>query len=71
MLMERLYGSGLSEFDMLTLTDDTTRQGALRFCDGEGRIITGEGTAPVPQLIDLEELQAIAACLTSAPVGQI
>lgn len=63
MLMERLYGSGLSEFDMLTLTDDTTRQGALRFCDGEGRIITGEGTAPVPQLIDLEELQAIAASI--------
>ncbi len=63
MLMERLYGSGLSEFDMLALTDDTTRQGALRFCDGEGRIITGEGAAPVPQLIDLEELQAIAASI--------
>ena len=61
MLMERLYGSGLSEFDMLTLTDDTTRQGALRFCDGEGRVFMGEGAAPVPQLIDLEELQAIAA----------
>jgi len=63
MLMERLYGSGLSEFHMLTLIDDTTRQGALRFCDGEGRIITGEGAAPVPQLIDLEELQAIAASI--------
>ena len=63
MLMERLYGSGLSEFDMLTLTDDTTRQGALRFCDGERRIITGEGAAPVPRLIDLEELQAIAASI--------
>ncbi|MCA0270883.1 MAG: HipA N-terminal domain-containing protein [Proteobacteria bacterium] len=34
MLMERLHGAGLSEFDMLTLSDDTTRQGALRFCDG-------------------------------------
>jgi len=63
MLMERLYGSGLSEFDMLTLTDDTTRQGALRFCDGERRIITGEAAAPVPRLIDLEELQAIAASI--------
>ncbi|MCY0097006.1 type II toxin-antitoxin system HipA family toxin [Hoeflea ulvae] len=63
MLMQRLYGSGLSEFDMLTLTDDTTRQGALRFCDGEQRIITGEGAVPVPQLIDLEELQAISASI--------
>jgi len=63
MLMERLYGAGLSEFDMLTLTDDTTRQGALRFCDGRGRIITGEGAAPVPQLIELEELQATAASI--------
>mgnify|MGYP003121535502 CR=1 FL=1 len=63
MLMERLYGSGLSEFDMLTLTDDTTRQGALRFCDGERRVITCEAAAPVPRLIDLEELQAIAASI--------
>lgn len=63
MLMERLYGSGLSEFDMLTLTDDTTRQGALRFCDDQGRIIAGEGAVPVPQLIDLEELQAISVSI--------
>ena len=62
MLMERLHGAGLSEFDMLTLTDDTTRQGALRFCDGEGRIITGD-TAPVPRLIDLEELRGIATAI--------
>lgn len=62
MLMERLYGAGLSEFDMLTMTDDTTRQGALRFCDGEGRIITGD-TAPVPRLIDLEDLRGIAASI--------
>ena len=62
MLMERLHGAGLSEFDMLTLTDDTTRQGALRFCDGQGRIITGN-TGPVPRLIDLDELRGIAATL--------
>lgn len=62
MLMERLHGAGLSEFDMLTMTDDTTRQGALRFCNGEGRIITGD-TAPVPRLIDLEELRGIAAAI--------
>lgn len=62
MLMERLHGAGLSEFDMLTLTDDTTRPGALRFCDGQGRVITGD-TAPVPRLIDLEELRGIAAAI--------
>ena len=62
MLMERLHGAGLSEFDMLTLADDTTRQGALRFCDAQGRVITGD-TAPVPRLIDLEELRAIAATI--------
>ncbi len=62
MLMERVHGAGLSEFDMLTLTDDATRQGALRFCDAEGRVIVGESTS-VPRLIDLEELRAIAATL--------
>lgn len=62
LLLERLHGAGLSEFDMLTLTDDTTRQGALRFCDGEGRIVTGD-SAPVPRLIDLEELRDIAASI--------
>ena len=60
LLLERLHGSGLNEYFMLTLSDDTTRQGALRFCDGQGRIITGN-TAPVPRLIDLEDLRGIAA----------
>lgn len=60
LLLERLHGAGLDEFDVLTLTDDATRQGALRFCDDEGRIITG-GNAPVPHLIDLEDLRGIAA----------
>lgn len=62
MLMERLHGAGLGEFDMLTLTDDTTRQGALRFCDGQGHSFTGD-TAPVPRLIDLAELRGIAAAI--------
>lgn len=62
LLLERLHGAGLSEFDMLTLTDDTSRQGALRFCDDKGRIITGDAV-PVPRLIDLEELRDIAASI--------
>jgi serine/threonine-protein kinase HipA len=62
MLLERMHGAGLSEFDMLTLTDDTTRQGALRFCDKDGRVVTGD-TAPVPRLVNLEELRDIAAAI--------
>lgn len=62
MLLERLHGAGLSEFDMLTLTDDLTRQGAIRFCDADGRVVSGD-TTPVPRLIDLEELQAIATTI--------
>ncbi len=64
MLLERLHGAGLSEFDMLTLTHDTTRQGALRFCDHKGYVVTGD-TAPVPRLIDLEELRVIASSIES------
>ena len=37
--MERLHGKGLAEFDMLTLTDDATRQDAIGFCDAEGRVV--------------------------------
>jgi serine/threonine-protein kinase HipA len=59
-LMERVHGAGLSEFDMLTLSDDGTRQGALRFVDDEGAIITSDA-APVPRLVDLETLRAVAA----------
>ncbi|TCO69089.1 type II toxin-antitoxin system HipA family toxin [Rhodovulum euryhalinum] len=60
LLMERIHGAGLSEFDMLTLADDATRQGALRFTDGAGAVITGNHT-PVPHLIQLDELRAMAA----------
>lgn len=60
MLMERVHGAGLSEFDMLTLTDDATRQGALRFLDGDGRIILA-GREPVPTLLQLADLREAAA----------
>ncbi|MER2507392.1 MAG: type II toxin-antitoxin system HipA family toxin [Amaricoccus sp.] len=60
MLMERVHGAGLSEFDMLTLTDDETRQGALRFLDGDGRIISAGGE-PVPTLLQLADLREAAA----------
>lgn len=60
LLMERVHGAGLSEFDMLTLADDLTRQGALRFTDERGAVITGN-RGPVPNLVHLEELRAAAA----------
>ena len=59
-LLERAYGKGLSEFEYLTLSDDTCRQGALRFVDDEGKIITGNATEAVPRLLDLQAITAIA-----------
>jgi serine/threonine-protein kinase HipA len=59
-LLERAYGNGLSEFEYLTLSDDTCRQGALRFVDDQGKIITGNATEAVPRLLDLQAITAIA-----------
>jgi serine/threonine-protein kinase HipA len=59
-LLERTYGAGLSEFQYLTLADDTCRQGALRFLDADGEVIRGGAADAVPRLVDLEELTAIA-----------
>jgi serine/threonine-protein kinase HipA len=59
-LLERAYGNGLSEFEYLTLSDDTCRQGALRFLDDAGRIIRGGATDAVSRLVDLQAITAIA-----------
>jgi len=59
-LLERAYGNGLSEFEYLTLSDDTCRQGALRFLDGAGKIIRGAAADAVPRLVDLQAITAIA-----------
>lgn len=59
-LLERAYGAGLSEFEYLTLSDDTCRQGAIRFLDDAGQIIRGRGADAVPRLVDLQEITAIA-----------
>lgn len=59
-LLERTYGSGLSEFEYLTLSDDTCRQGALRFQDANGVVIQGTAPHAVPRLVDLEAITAIA-----------
>jgi serine/threonine-protein kinase HipA len=59
-LLERAYGSGLSEFEYLTLSDDTCRQGALRFLDDAGQVIRGGAAHAVPRLVDLQAITAIA-----------
>jgi serine/threonine-protein kinase HipA len=59
-LLERAYGNGLSEFEYLTLSDDTCRQGALRFLNDRGEIIRGGAADAVPRLVELEAITAIA-----------
>lgn len=59
-LLERAYGNGLNEFEYLTLSDDTSRQGALRFLDDKGEVIRGKATDTVPRLVDLGTITAIA-----------
>lgn len=59
-LLERTHGMGLSEFEYLTLSDDSCRQGALRFVDDKGAVIKSGATEAVPRLLDLQEITAIA-----------
>lgn len=59
-LLEQAYGSGLSEFEYLTLSDDLCRQGALRFLDRHGGVIRGHAPDSVPRLVDLAAITAIA-----------
>lgn len=59
-LLERAYGNGLNEFEYLTLSDDASRQGALRFLDDKGEVIRGRAADAVPRLVDLETITAIA-----------
>lgn len=59
-LLERTYGNGLSEFEYLTLSDDTCRQGALRFVDDKCEVITGRAAEAVPRLLDLQAITAIS-----------
>lgn len=59
LLLERVHGVGLTELETLTLTDDATRQGALRFVDETGTVLSSTGR-PIPNVVDLAELQSIA-----------
>lgn len=67
-LMTRALGGGLSEFDYLVLSDDRTRQGALRFL-GEDMEPLSDLTPPIPRLVELERLRTLAQRFERDPGG--
>ena len=67
-LMTRALGGGLSEFDYLVLSDDRTRQGALRFL-GEDREPLSDLSPPIPRLVELERLRRLAQRFEQDPSG--
>ena len=67
-LMAKALGGGLSEFDYLVLSDDRTRQGALRFL-GDDLEPLSDLTPPIPRLVELERLRALAARFERDPDG--
>ena len=67
-LMTRALGGGLTEFDYLARSDDTTRQGALRFLDEDGQPISGI-EPEVPRRMEIEALREISARYERDPVG--
>ncbi|QBF31852.1 type II toxin-antitoxin system HipA family toxin [Thalassococcus sp. S3] len=67
-LMTKALGGGLSEFDFLVLSDDRTRQGALRFL-GENMEPLSDLTPPIPRLVELERLRTLAQRFEQDPGG--
>lgn len=67
-LMAKALGGGLSEFDYLVLSDDRTRQGALRFL-GDDMEPLSDLTPPIPRLVELERLRSLAARFERDPGG--
>lgn len=67
-LMAKALGGGLSEFDYLVLSDDRTRQGALRFL-GDDMEPLSDLSPPIPRLVELERLRALAARFEQDPGG--
>jgi len=67
-LMARILGEGLTEFDVLALSDDATRQGALRFLGPDGEPLS-HMRDPVPRRVDIEKIRSIAARYERDPRG--
>lgn len=67
-LMRSALGKGLTEFDFLTLSDDRTRQGALRYLDEDGRQISRKDQPLSRRNIPLERLKSLALTYDRDPV---
>ncbi|MCY4239171.1 MAG: type II toxin-antitoxin system HipA family toxin [Rhodospirillaceae bacterium] len=67
-LMTKALGGGLSEFDYLVLSDDRTRQGALRFLSEDMEPLS-DLTPPIPRLVELERLRTLAQRFEQDPGG--
>ncbi len=58
-LMTGAFGGGLTEFDYLILSDDRTRQGALRFLDEDRRPLAVRQHS-IPRLASLDHIRSLA-----------
>ena len=67
-LMTRALGGGLTEFDYLTLSDDRTRQGALRFLDEDFQPLSRLSPS-VPRLVQLKRLRTLTHQYERDPEG--
>lgn len=61
-IIARAAGHGLDELDYLLAVDDKTRQGALRFLDGDGVPLASEAP-PVPRMVDMARLHRLCSNL--------
>lgn len=66
-LMKSALGGGLTEFDYLTLSDDRTRQGALRYLDERGQQMTDPDRPLSRKTFPLEKLRALALAYDRDP----
>ncbi|TCP61422.1 serine/threonine-protein kinase HipA [Rhodovulum bhavnagarense] len=66
-LMRSALGNGLTEFDYLTLSDDRTRQGALRYLDEDGRQMADPDRPLARRTLPLERLRALALAYDRDP----
>lgn len=67
-LLRRVMGGGATEFDFLVAADDFARQGALRYVDDAGNLLSA-GFSPIPRLTELEALRRVAARFEQDPEG--
>jgi len=64
----RALGGGLTESDYLVLSDDRTRQCALRFLDDNMERLS-DLTPPIPRLVDLSHLRGLTLRFERDPAG--